>query len=763
MRRLADRTWTKLHPQRATLWAVLLFGLIFGLLGIGTIGDDVMRTARNRLHPVAASRDIVVVGIDDRSQKTYGSWPWKRALQAQLIDQVSKAGARKIAVDLEYDFPTDEVDDRALGDVLRRSPNVYLAMRSREGRDTQLEAKLPLARYLAVAKAGDISFYYNFQSIVWREWHGNQIGQSYFPSFSSILAGQESRRSTGTFPIDYRTTIRSIPYISAADVLDGKAAAQLAGRTVLIGTNSPSIGDQFLIPGDARHGGMFIHALAAETLKRGTPVDIGWIAPFLFVALLVALALNAVAVRWRATYIGVSVGVLLGAPYVLEQHLIFVQVMPALAILVVTIAILGRRTYKARGLINASTGLPNLNALKLDKSKRDRPLIVARLINYPALAATLNDKDEVALVKQVVSRLAVGNRTVAVHQGDEGVFAWFAEEGTAIGHHVEALYALFRSPARIGKQKYDLALAFGVEIGSRRSTANRLASALVAADEAAAEGLKWKLHDPERFRDEEWRLSLLAQIDQAIDNGEIWVAYQPQVELATGRIHGAEALARWTHPEKGPISPSLFVAAAEQHGRIDRLTLFMIDRAVAALARCHAAGHEIRMAVNLSAKTLARQTLSDEVRAILAEHQVDARFLTLELTETAALAGDGSDLAPLMALRRLGVKISIDDYGTGLSTLDYLKKVPASEIKIDQSFIKAMNDNRSDYIMVQSTIALAHSLGRQVVAEGIENAATLEAVTAMSCDFGQGFHVGRPTSIDGLIRRLPSLRKGRAA
>jgi EAL domain-containing protein (putative c-di-GMP-specific phosphodiesterase class I) len=265
------------------------------------------------------------------------------------------------------------------------------------------------------------------------------------------------------------------------------------------------------------------------------------------------------------------------------------------------------------------------------------------------------------------------------------------------------------------------------------------------------------------MKDANWRLSLLSQLDQAIENGEVWVAFQPQLDLKSGRLRGAEALARWTHPEKGPISPQEFVSAAEQGGRIEKLTMFVLDQAIAAAVRFNREGAPFDIAVNLSARMLTMKSLPIEVRAVLARHGLDPARLTLELTETAALARDGSDLAPLIALRELGVRLSIDDYGTGLSTLDYLKKVPASEIKIDQSFIKAMPDHRSDLVMVQSTIALAHSLDRTVVAEGVETQELLDMLRALGCDAAQGYLIGRPTSPKGLLRRLQDDRRRHAA
>ena len=250
---------------------------------------------------------------------------------------------------------------------------------------------------------------------------------------------------------------------------------------------------------------------------------------------------------------------------------------------------------------------------------------------------------------------------------------------------------------------------------------------------------------------------MLSQLDDAIDKGEVWVAYQPKLELASRRIVGAEALARWTHPEKGPIAASEFIAAAEQHDRIGKLTDFVLDSAIAAAAAARppaAAVSEWRSTCRPGC--LPTRGLRFASRQCSRGTRLPPQQLTLELTETAELAASGTAIEMLSAdARTRASTISIDDYGTGLSTLDYLKKIPASEIKIDQSFVKGMLDNRSDRLMVQSTIGLAHSLGRRVVAEGVEHRDTLEALAEMECDFAQGFIIGRPMSLESLARRLP--------
>jgi EAL domain-containing protein (putative c-di-GMP-specific phosphodiesterase class I)/CHASE2 domain-containing sensor protein len=741
----------------------LVLSLLFGLAGMGEPLEDVLRVARNKMNPVAASGDIVVVTIDDESQRDIGAWPWSRSVHGALVRKLTDAGASKIVVDINFQYSSDKGADRAFAAELRRSGRVVLPNNLRVGDGSgTIRDRRPDPIIANEVELGAISWYYNFRREIWNVPYGLTHDGRAYRSFASILSGVNGEPDT-TFPVNYRISLDSSPHYSARAVLRGEIGDKLRGKTVIIGATSDNIGDTFVVPGRGLRGGVFIHVLGAETLKRGTPIALGWI-PMLVVAFGSAmLAAHLVRVRGQISTLTVAFLVILGLPVVTESHQWFVEITPALFLLTCVGSALLRARYRARGMVNDTSGLPNLNALRNIPHQRERALIVARIINYAHLAAAVSGDGERALIDQIVQRLTVGAQDHDIFQGDEGIFAWLTEPGTAIGHHVEALHSLFRSPARIESETYDLNVTFGVEIGSGRAITQRLNSALVAADEAASEGLKWKYHDPERMKDANWRLSLLSQLDVAIENGEVWVAFQPQLDLRSGRIRGAEALARWTHPEKGPISPQEFVSAAEQGGRIEKLTMFVLEQAVAAAARFNREGAPFDMAVNLSARMLTMRSLPLEVRAVLARHGLDPARLTLELTETAALAGDGSDLAPLHKLRDLGVRLSIDDYGTGLSTLDYLKKVPASEIKIDQSFIKAMRDHRSDLVMVQSTIALAHSLDRTVVAEGVETQESLDLLNSLGCDTAQGFLIGRPTSAKGLLRRLQDERRRRVA
>ena len=758
------KTKTEALPWKLLLWTAVA-GIIFGLIGAGEILEGPLRTVRNSFHWHKASGDIVLVAIDNQSLKKVGRWPWSRGYHAQLTDHLSAAGTKRILFDITFSGAADPAGDRAFAEALKRSGRVILPTRTLSGPNGWTKSETPPLPDLGNAAAGlaTISWRYDFrQSVVEIPYAGRANGKA-IPSFAALLSGRQGVLNK-TFVPDYSVDPKSIPTVSAASVIDNSFDPKLlAGKDVVIGWTAEELGDQFFIPGTGRMGGAYVHIIGAETLKNGAPANLGWIPLFL-----AALAAGALALTRRD---GRQQGLILGAlgltcafaPAFPEAYNISLDVTPALFVITVVSSALGWRRYRARGLVNPVSNLPNLSALRDNRDGKKQALIAARVLNYEEIVATLPPNSERQLVDQIVSRLKVGASDRTLYQGDGGIFAWFEDSRAPFGNHLDALYSLFRNPARVAGLSIDLAVAFGVEVGSSRSLPNRLASALVAAEEAAHDGLKWKFHDPERLQEASWKLSILSELDAAIDRGEVWVAYQPKLDIASRRIIGAEALARWTHPEKGPIAASEFVAAAEQHDRIGKLTDFVLETAIGGAAGINKRGPDFDIAVNLSARLLSDKGFTLRVAALLARHGLEPQHLTLELTETAALADSGESLEMITRLRELGVRISIDDYGTGLSTLDYLKKIPANEIKIDQSFVKGMVDNRSDRLMVQSTIGLAHSLGRKVVAEGVEQREILDLLIEMECDVAQGFAIGRPMSLDSLAKRISTDRKRHVA
>jgi EAL domain-containing protein (putative c-di-GMP-specific phosphodiesterase class I)/CHASE2 domain-containing sensor protein len=746
---------------RLLAWS-LLVALIFGITDIGKPIEDALRNGRDLIRKHDASGEIVVVALDDRSIERLARWPWPRRHHAALVDELSRLGARRIFFDLDFAAASDPKEDRLMAEALaRHRGKVVLAVQAIFDPETGKKTfNYPIPAFAANADKASITVDYDFRGIVWDIPYGLNTGLKTYPSFAAQLAGKRGPIEAGV-PIDYSIDYRSIPTVSAVDVIDRKLdTGSLAGKTVIVGPTAIQLGDTWFVPGAGRLGGVYLHVLGAETLKAGAPRAIGWLLP-----LVLALALSAAALLPRRAaaalaVLGTGIVAVLTVPLLLENLRIYANIVPSLLLLTIIAARVSwlafRQSYSEKAVTHPLSGLPNLNALRAENGGLQRPLIAARITNYAEITSSLPAEMEKSLVEQIAARLRLGSSGQTLYQGDEGVFAWFADDEMAVTltDHLNALHSLFRSPIVVDGTQLDLVVTFGIERGSARSVANRLGSALVVADEAAAEGHKWKEYDAARLKEAPWRLSLLSQLDAAIDAGELWVAYQPKLDLKTRRTIGAEALVRWTHPEKGPISPAEFVLAAEQSGRIQKLTSYVLERAVQAAAEINAHGIPFGIAVNLSARLIDDPQLPEKIGRVLRAHGLGPELLTLEITETAALGTTSAHLENLARLRELGIQISVDDYGTGLSTLDYLKKIPANEIKIDKSFVQAMHRNQGDRVIVDSTIQLAHSLGRRVVAEGVEDREALYALSLMGCDVAQGFFIGRPIPLGSLMRQL---------
>ncbi len=241
------------------------------------------------------------------------------------------------------------------------------------------------------------------------------------------------------------------------------------------------------------------------------------------------------------------------------------------------------------------------------------------------------------------------------------------------------------------------------------------------------------------------RIALMAELGTALDEDQLELWYQPQARLQDGAIVGAEALVRWNHPTRGLVPPGAFVPFAERTGLGRRLSRFVLESAVLQLA-CWRDDSDAppRVAVNLSMVDLLDLSLPGEVERLLTEAGVDARRLELEITEGVIMADPVRVGEVLEQLREVGVKLAIDDFGTGYSSLAYLKELPVDMLKIDRSFVSNLTEETRDAAVVHSAVELAHSLGLGVVAEGVEDAATYEALRRLGCDFVQGYHIAKP-------------------
>jgi EAL domain-containing protein (putative c-di-GMP-specific phosphodiesterase class I) len=226
------------------------------------------------------------------------------------------------------------------------------------------------------------------------------------------------------------------------------------------------------------------------------------------------------------------------------------------------------------------------------------------------------------------------------------------------------------------------------------------------------------------------------------------VHYQPKVAVPGGEVVGVEALARWQHPEQGSVLPDVFVPLAEQTGLVRRLTACVLDSALTQCRSWADRGLDLPVAVNLSVRDLLDPGLPTQVMGMLDRHGLGSNSLQLEITESSIMDQPARALDVLNALADLGIELAIDDFGTGYSSLAYLQRLPVLQLKIDRSFVTHLSENESDAAIVRSTIDLGHSLALTVVAEGVEDARSMDLLASAGCDLAQGYHVARPMAGD---------------
>ena len=258
-------------------------------------------------------------------------------------------------------------------------------------------------------------------------------------------------------------------------------------------------------------------------------------------------------------------------------------------------------------------------------------------------------------------------------------------------------------------------------------------------------------------------LALVSQLRRAIDDGQLLLHYQPQSTLLDGSVRSVEALVRWQHPTEGLLSPGVFLPLAEQTDVIEKLTRWVLRTALREIRGLDPAEEGVAVAVNVSARSIGRQSFADEVIAILDELDMPARRLIVEVTETALLADPERAAAVLTRLANAGVGISLDDFGQGQTSLGYLSALPLHELKIDRSFIADLLDNVAHAAIVRSIIDLGHNLSLRVVGEGVETDQILAWLDHAGCDIAQGFLLARPMALADLATWLRLRGASRAA
>jgi diguanylate cyclase (GGDEF)-like protein len=404
------------------------------------------------------------------------------------------------------------------------------------------------------------------------------------------------------------------------------------------------------------------------------------------------------------------------------------------------------------------TDLPNramvlkslTRAMEQARKNESRIAILSiRLVRMSEISSTLGHNATDELIKMAARHLQANLNDIEIlgHTGtNEFVLVLPDHDVDAALSYVDRIAGLLGSGVTLGRVNIILQTEVGIAEFPRHGDAatDLLRFASIARTEAEASSERVRVYQQGREDEFLRRLKIVNDLPAALRRGEIETWFQPKVSLPDGKLCGAEALVRWQHSELGFLNPDDFIPAAEQSGTIVVLTRHVIREAIQQCRIWESLGHVLQVSVNLSARDLLDEYLPYHVTEFLSEYELSADRLTLEVTENSIMEDLRRSISVLEILQDIGVRISMDDFGTGHSSLAQLRNIPLRELKIDKSFIMTLNEDQHNDAIVRTTIELAHGMGLKVVAEGVENEATMHRIAALGCEQAQGYYLSKP-------------------
>jgi diguanylate cyclase (GGDEF)-like protein len=466
---------------------------------------------------------------------------------------------------------------------------------------------------------------------------------------------------------------------------------------------------------------------------------------------------NLIHVQELATSLGGDLAVVLGGTFLL-------------ALLLVTTSRRQRRRANLLANSDALTGLPNRLALarRAERTLAVRPitrlaeqgpvLLLLDLDRFKEINDGLGHHYGDQLLIQVARRLlaAVKSTDLVVRLGGDEFAVLIDSGGVQVAQAVaDRIRGAVRKPFSLDGVTVEVDVSTGIAVVDESFTGDanlstllqRADLAMYAAKEAGSGSAVYSTGEDERVSD---RIRLIGELRRAVDHEELVLHYQPKVALDDNRLIGVEALVRWQHPTQGLLPPASFLPAVENTELMDRITALVLSQALRQVSTWSSQGLRIPVAVNIPTRALLNLDFPDVVQSMLTAFDVPADLLCLEVTETGVMTNPERSIAVLKAIRALGVHLSIDDYGTGYTTMAYLKDLPVDELKIDRAFITHMNNDEVSTALARAVVELGHNLGLSVVAEGVESELVGAALREAGCDVAQGYHYARPMPADAL-------------
>lgn len=763
---LSDAAPDRLMRLAAT-GVVFLLALLLALVNADASLEARLANLRDTILTKPASGEIHIVEIDAKSLAEIDNWPWKRSEHAQLVDRLSKAGAEQIVFDVDFSSHSTGSEDRAFAEALARAGGkvVLPTFRQRASHDAGAvdRENLPIAPLREHAMLGSVNVQPDRTGQVNRYPYGTITDGLPRPSIAALLADHKGEVGK-SFVIDQSIDIATIPRHSFTDVINGRVdPAAIEGKRVIVGATAIELGDRYPT---ARYGvipGVVIQAAAAETLMAGpvAPEYGPWPLLLLSVAGMAMIVgfIRKGRIMAGAAAFSVALGCFTIAALLQQSRIASLEMAPAILFVIGTsFAFLIIRLFRNAALerlIDRETRLPNLNAWR--RLRRDaciHGVVVAEMQNLDAILSSSSSADAKLLLRAIADRLELSCGAGNLYRIGPERFCWAlaSPDSADADACLEGATALFNAPFAVGQRSVRAMICFGVAKEAGSDPVDLVNKAALAAKRASEFALRSMWYGEGLAQETDLSLFIVSEFDEALNSGQISVVYQPKYCFASNRVVAAEALVRWNHPQKGQISPAIFVPVLEQENLLAPLTLFVIEHALENMAQWQSAGQQLRCAINISASLFADPQFPDQSLELVRQGDVDPDRITFELTETAVLSSMEDTASIWQRFKKAGIELSIDDYGTGQSTLSYLKSFDADEIKIDQSFIRAVGTNQTNRIMVQSTIEMAHALGMKVVAEGVEDAETCAILRELDCDIVQGWHIGKPVPADEFVR-----------
>ena len=764
------------HPWvRNAVGVLAVLGSVGAVMSLGWLrpADDLFDAMRFRSVPGASSQSLAIVEIDARSLDQAGSWPWDRERYAAAIDHLVAAGATLVAFDIDFSAASDAASDAALAGAVTRHPGqvalgAFVQNESYATGNRALVENRPIASLTQDALIASVNVPVDRDGEVRRYAYAS----SSQASIAAILAGVTRQ---GDFTIDYGIDHRSIPHLSFDDVLHDRFDRRaVEGRVILVGATALELGDEFATPVGLLPG-VVVHGLAYESIVSGRALHT-LNAPALLVlcgvlSLLLLPRRGGRSLRVLLIRHALVAAAIVGLPIIIQGFVpVSVRIAPLLAtqILFAVWAVRTELVRRGRAIIrereagllhlalhHVETELPNRRALLRQMEAQPGPdrsicVVTVGVERHGEMRGVVGYNVANALIRLLAGRLAEISQADCVAHISSSVLAFArfdlgADALTALLARLEALETNFT----VDGHSIDIYLRIGVAQaeGGALSPDVLIERATLALNSAQKAIGRVVVYDEAAFSSPSNNLALMTEMLAGLQAGDISLHYQPKMRTSDGVVTSVEALCRWIHPDRGPIYPDVFIPIAEETGQIRALTEWCFGQVVRDQAILRAAGHDLTIALNISGRLLADEGFRDKVLEFASAGETR---LCLEITETAVIDHPERATEAIAAFRDAGMKISIDDYGSGLSSLSYLKLLNADELKIDKSLVVGVAESQRDRLIMKSTIDLAHGLGMSVVAEGVEDSALAACLTLLGCDMIQGYWLSRPVPLAGL-------------